>query len=43
MAAPVIGSTAYDPVASWGAWNTPAAVVPQSYIDAVVAAGRRHS
>jgi putative glutamine amidotransferase len=39
MAAPIIGVTSYDSVASWGAWNAPATLVPQSYIDAVIAAG----
>ena len=39
MAAPIIGVTSYDPVASWGAWNAPATLVPQNYIDAVIAAG----
>jgi putative glutamine amidotransferase len=39
MAAPIIGVTSYDPVASWGAWNAPATLVPQNYIDAVVAGG----
>jgi putative glutamine amidotransferase len=39
MAAPIIGVTSYDPVAAWGAWNAPATLVPQSYIDAVIAAG----
>jgi len=39
MAAPIIGLTSYDPVASWGAWNAPATLVPQSYIDAVIAGG----
>jgi putative glutamine amidotransferase len=39
MAPPIIGVTSYDPVASWGAWNAPATLVPQNYIDAVVAGG----
>jgi putative glutamine amidotransferase len=39
MAAPIIGVTSYDPVASWGAWNAPATLVPQSYVEAVIAAG----
>jgi len=39
MAAPIIGVTSYDPVASWGAWNARATLVPQNYIDAVIAGG----
>jgi putative glutamine amidotransferase len=39
MAAPIIGVTSYDPVASWGAWNAPATLVPQNYLDAVIAGG----
>jgi putative glutamine amidotransferase len=39
MAAPIIGLTSYDPVAAWGAWNAPATLVPQNYIDAVIAGG----
>jgi putative glutamine amidotransferase len=39
MAAPIIGVTSYDPVASWGAWSAPATLVPQNYIDAVIAGG----
>ncbi len=39
MAAPIIGVTSYDPVVSWGAWNAPATLVPQNYIDAVTAGG----
>jgi putative glutamine amidotransferase len=39
MAAPIIGVTSYDPVASWGAWKAPATLVPQNYIDAVITGG----
>jgi gamma-glutamyl-gamma-aminobutyrate hydrolase PuuD len=39
MASPIIGLTTYDPIASWGAWKGPATLVPQAYVDAVVAAG----
>jgi gamma-glutamyl-gamma-aminobutyrate hydrolase PuuD len=36
---PRIGLTTYLETASWGVWNRPAALVPQVYLDAVVAAG----
>ena len=36
---PLIGVTMYRQVASWGAWERDAALVPAAYIDLVVAAG----
>ncbi|WP_435154921.1 gamma-glutamyl-gamma-aminobutyrate hydrolase family protein [Amycolatopsis sacchari] len=36
---PVIGISTYVETASWGVWQTPAALLPRSYVDAVVAAG----
>lgn len=38
-ARPRIGLTTYLEVARWGVWERPAALVPQVYLDAVVAAG----
>jgi putative glutamine amidotransferase len=39
MASPIIGLTSYDPVVAWGAWNAPATLVPQNYLDSVIASG----
>lgn len=39
MSGPIIGLTAYDPIATWGAWNAPAALIPTSYLEAVLDAG----
>lgn len=39
MTKPVIGVSAYAEMARWAAWNMPASVVPQRYLDKVVAAG----
>jgi putative glutamine amidotransferase len=36
---PVIGITTYSEPARWGFWDRAAALVPQSYVDAVVAVG----
>ncbi|HUJ07767.1 MAG TPA: gamma-glutamyl-gamma-aminobutyrate hydrolase family protein [Streptosporangiaceae bacterium] len=36
---PVIGISAYGERARWGVWDQPAALVPQNYVDQVVAAG----
>jgi putative glutamine amidotransferase len=37
----VIGITSYAQQARWGAWDTPAALVPLAYVDAVERAGGR--
>jgi len=37
--APVVGISAYDDVAAWGAWNVRAAIVPEAYVRAVAATG----
>jgi len=39
VTAPVIGITAYADRARWDIWDLPATLVPQPYVDAVVAAG----
>ncbi len=39
MSKPVIGISAYDDVAAWGAWKVQAAIVPGSYVRSVTAAG----
>jgi gamma-glutamyl-gamma-aminobutyrate hydrolase PuuD len=39
MTAPVIGISAYDDVAAWGAWEVEAAIVPAAYVRAVAGAG----
>jgi putative glutamine amidotransferase len=36
---PLIGISAYGEVARWGAWELPATVLPQNYVDQVAAAG----
>jgi len=36
---PLIGISAYCERARWGVWDQPAAIVPQNYVDQVVAAG----
>jgi putative glutamine amidotransferase len=36
---PVIGVSAYAEKARWAAWDMPASVVPQRYLDKVLAAG----
>ena len=36
---PVIGLSAYATRAAWGVWDVEAALLPQSYVDAIVAAG----
>jgi putative glutamine amidotransferase len=38
---PLIGVSTYTAVAAWGAWERPAAVLPQSYYELVGAAGGR--
>jgi gamma-glutamyl-gamma-aminobutyrate hydrolase PuuD len=38
---PVVGITSYVEDASWGAWNTQAAIVPMTYVRAVEHAGGR--
>ena len=38
---PIIGITTYVERASWGVWDKPAALVPTTYVDAVIAAGGR--
>ncbi|GAA1985086.1 gamma-glutamyl-gamma-aminobutyrate hydrolase family protein [Kitasatospora viridis] len=37
--APLIGITGYQEQASWGVWQQPAALIPQTYVAAVGAAG----
>ncbi len=37
--APLVGITSYLDEAAWGVWRQPAALLPQSYVDAVVRAG----
>ncbi|GAA1265069.1 gamma-glutamyl-gamma-aminobutyrate hydrolase family protein [Kitasatospora nipponensis] len=37
--APLVGITSYLEHAAWGVWNQPAALVPQSYVHAITAAG----
>ncbi|MFE9423936.1 gamma-glutamyl-gamma-aminobutyrate hydrolase family protein [Kitasatospora sp. NPDC006697] len=37
--APLVGITSYLEQAGWGVWQQPAALIPQSYVDAVTAAG----
>jgi putative glutamine amidotransferase len=39
VSAPVIGISAYDDVAAWGAWKVQAAMVPAAYVAAVADAG----
>lgn len=39
MTKPVIGVSAYAEKARWAAWDMPASVVPQRYLDKVLAAG----
>lgn len=39
MTEPVIGVSAYAEQARWAAWDVPASVVPQRYLDKVLAAG----
>lgn len=39
MTKPVIGVSAYAERARWSAWDTPASVVPQRYLDKVVVSG----
>lgn len=41
MTRPLIGITTYSVAASWGVWNTPAALVPLVYVTAIEAAGGR--
>lgn len=41
MSGPVIGLTGYVEPASWGNWNTPAALLPYNYIERIVEAGAR--
>lgn len=41
MARPVIGATAYQERARWGAWETPAALLPAAYVTAIHEAGGR--
>jgi putative glutamine amidotransferase len=36
---PVIGISAYSELARWGAWDRPATLLPQNYVDAVAGAG----
>jgi gamma-glutamyl-gamma-aminobutyrate hydrolase PuuD len=36
---PVVGVTTYLEPASWGTWHRPAALIPQSYVDGVLAGG----
>jgi anthranilate synthase component 2/putative glutamine amidotransferase len=38
-ARPLIGISSYLDEASWGVWNQPAALIPQSYVSAVTRAG----
>jgi len=38
-ARPVIGISAYSEHARWGVWELPASLLPQNYVDQVVAAG----
>jgi gamma-glutamyl-gamma-aminobutyrate hydrolase PuuD len=38
---PIVGITSYAQEASWGHWTLPAALVPLSYVDSIVAAGGR--
>ncbi|WP_371477731.1 gamma-glutamyl-gamma-aminobutyrate hydrolase family protein [Kitasatospora sp. NBC_00315] len=38
-AAPLVGITGYLEDAAWGVWRQPAALIPQSYVDAVTRAG----
>ena len=39
MPRPLIGITSYLEQAAWGVWRQPAALVPQTYVDAVSRAG----
>ncbi len=39
MSRPVIGISTYWEDARWGVWSRPAALLPRTYVDAVVAAG----
>jgi gamma-glutamyl-gamma-aminobutyrate hydrolase PuuD len=39
MTRPAVGISAYCEQASWGIWTLPAVVLPQNYVDQVVAAG----
>ena len=36
---PIIGISTYVETARWGVWDTPAALIPRTYVDCVVAAG----
>jgi putative glutamine amidotransferase len=36
---PIIGISTYVETARWGVWDTPAALLPRTYVDCVVAAG----
>src|SRR5215207_9572154 len=38
---PVIGITSYAEQARWGVWDSPAALIPMAYVDAVERAGGR--
>ena len=38
---PIIGITTYAERARWGVWDTPTALVPLAYVDAVSRAGGR--
>ncbi|MGW0518622.1 gamma-glutamyl-gamma-aminobutyrate hydrolase family protein [Crossiella sp. NPDC003009] len=37
--APVIGISCYSETAAWGVWQRPAALLPRTYVDAVITAG----
>jgi putative glutamine amidotransferase len=41
VARPLIGITAYVEPAKWGAWEVPAALVPQTYVEAIERSGGR--